>query len=27
MDEYFITDDENYKIYLRDQKINSIIND
>ena len=27
MNEYFITDDENYKIYLRDQKINSVIND
>lgn len=27
MSEYFITDSENYKIYLRDQKINSVIND
>jgi len=27
MDEYFITDEENYKAYLRDQKINSVIND
>lgn len=27
MNEYFITESEDYKIYLRDQKINSVIND
>ena len=27
MGEYFITDYENYKMYIRDQKINSVMND